>query len=83
MTWLDQYKEKIAAPAIGTDEWFECIPGQHRHEATILVKAKTPVVVVPTQSGWKIVFDETEFIAGAFVDKSIADQFAAAWNRGA
>lgn len=82
MTWLDNYQESQKTPAIGTPEWIECIPTHQRAEANKLLAAGTPVCVMPAAaSGWKVVFDETEFVAGAFADHAAAETFASEWNR--
>lgn len=80
MTWSENYAESMKAPSIGTPEWFECIPAQHRSEAKRLVASSTPVCVVPSAKGCKVIFDGTEFLTGVFGNENDADLFAAAWN---
>jgi hypothetical protein len=82
MTWIERFAETMKAPAIATPGWFECVPTSQRDEARRLVDAGTPVCVVPAAGGGRMVmFDETEFVAGAFPEVAAAEQFAAAWNQ--
>lgn len=82
MTWLDNFMEKAKTPAIGTPEWFQCIPVTERDVARRLVSEFIPVGVIQTSGGvWKVVFDETEFAAGAFSDPQAAVDFSADWNK--
>ena len=84
MTWRQSIEEELKSPGIGTDEWFQCIPGWQVAEARKLVTAKIPVSV-QSHSGsaspaYLVLFDGTEFLAGGFDERSAAEIFAASWN---
>lgn len=82
MTWLDSFMEKAKTPAIGTPEWFQCIPATERDAARQLISELIPVGVIQISGGvWKVVFDETEFAAGAFSELQAAVDFSADWNK--
>lgn len=85
MTWTEQFEDQMKTPAIGTPEWFACIPPVQSEAARKLVAHRVPVVVqrktdsdAPT---FLILFDGTEFVAGGFDDQVAADRFAEIWNR--
>ena len=88
MTWIDQHlEEQLKAPAIGTPEWFQCVPPVLAEVARQLFNAKTPVYLqrkVDTDSPtYLVLFDGTDFIAGGFDDQDAADRFSDIWNRSA
>ena len=80
MTWIDNFLENKKVPQIGTDEWFQCIPASDRDTARKLVGDSVAVCVAPIPGGWKVVFEDTEFAAGAFSDPQMAEEFAINWN---
>lgn len=84
MTYREIYEDVLKTPAISTVEWFQCIPSWQMAEARRLVLAKVPVCVQPQPSAgspaFLVMFEDTEFLAGGFDEKSAADAFAGAWN---
>ena len=66
MTWIESFMEKAKVPAISTPEWYQCIPANERDAARKLVSESTPVGVIQISGIWKVVFDQTEFVASAF-----------------
>jgi hypothetical protein len=84
MTWREKYEEGLKTPAIGADAWFKCIPSGQTEEAHRLTAAKVPVCVQPQPGvgnpSFLVLFEDTEFIAGGFDEKSAAEIFAGNWN---
>jgi len=87
MTWLEQFENEIKTPAIGSPEWFSCIPAVQVETARQLVAHRTPVVVQRQTDAdgpaLLVMFDGTEFVTGGFDDEAAAQRFVTAWNRGA
>lgn len=82
MTWVERFEETLKTPAIATQGWFGCIPLEQHDEAHRLVTLGAAVCVIPAIGGGsKVIFDETEFVAGVFQEAAAAERFAAAWNR--
>ncbi len=82
MTWIERFEETMKTPAIATTGWFECIPTEQREEAHRLVAMGAHVCVKPASGGGcTVLFDDTEFVAGVFQEKAVAEHFAAAWNQ--
>ncbi|MBV5340022.1 MAG: hypothetical protein J0665_10780 [Deltaproteobacteria bacterium] len=82
MTWMERFEETMKAPAIATPNWFECIPFAQRDEAHRLVAMGASVCVMPAIGGGStVLFDDTDFVAGVFQEATVAERFAAAWNR--
>lgn len=84
MTWSEQFENQLKSPPIGSDAWRSCIPADQKPLAGRLLSEKTPVFVQRQPSAdrpeFLVVFDETEFVAAGFDDKSAADTFAEEWN---
>jgi hypothetical protein len=84
MTWREKFDEGQKTPAVGSDAWFQCIPEGQIEVARKLVEAKVPVCV-QAQPGagnpaFLVLFEDTDFLAGGFDDRSAADGFAGNWN---
>src|ERR1035437_1955878 len=79
MTWLEQFENDIKTPAIGTPEWFKCIPSVQVETARQLVANRMPVVVQRQSDtdcpALLVLFDGTEFVAGGFDDETDAQRF--------
>lgn len=87
-TWIEEFRERIKIPAIGTEAWFACCePGPLLVEAKRLVEQKHKVAVeqtatrAPSPATYLVKFEGTEFVACGFNDQDLANEYATAWNR--
>ena len=83
MTWIEQLENQEQSSAIGTREWFECIPAAQADPARSLVDKRIPVVMQPqgdASTSCPVVFDDTEFVAYGFDDNEASNCFVGPWN---